>query len=141
LYATYTDSASENGREDSIPRGPAPSWQKRLEPVLDHLIQASIDQADGKHHPETGHYATLRYTGCETRERATEVKRALFRCANWMHKHGIASIGMNAEIIKDGNTWTVEFRAVDKELARQHVIQKYGDDPNKWPYFARRKGK
>jgi hypothetical protein len=58
-----------------------------------------------------------------------------------MHKHGVASIGMNAEIIKDGNTWTVEFRAVDKELARQHVIQKYGDDPNKWPYFARRKGK
>lgn len=107
---------------------------------MDAYILASINQAGGKHHPETGHYATLKYTGCDTRERAQEIKRALHRSAMYLHRRKIASVGMHAEIVKDGDTYTVEFRAVDKALARKHVIEKYGEDPNKWPYFARRRG-
>jgi hypothetical protein len=121
-----------------MPRAAAPPWATRKEPVLDHLVRASIDQAGGKHHPDTGHYATLVYKGIETRERADEIKRALHRCALYMHKKGIASVGMSAKVLRDGNGWKVEFRAVDKTMARKYVLQKYGPDRSKWPYSPRR---
>lgn len=123
-----------------MPRGGVPQWRKRLEPVLDHLIQASIDQAGGTFHPETGHYATLRYTGIETRERAQEIKRSLYRCASFMHRNKIADIGMSASIKREGREFVVEFMAVDKTKAREHVMAKYGEDRSKWPYDPRRKG-
>lgn len=122
-----------------MPRGPAPLWRQRLEPILDHLVQASIEQAGGKHHPQTGHYATLRYTGIETRERAEDIKRALYRCAHYMHKNNIADVGMSATILRIGEEYVVEFRAVDKSIARAYVLKRYGPDRSKWPYDPRRK--
>lgn len=123
-----------------MPRGPAPSWKARKQPVLDHLIHASIEQAGGKHHPETGHYATIRYTGIETRERAQEIVRALHRSAMYLHKRKLASVGCKTEIVKENGSFTVVFNAVDKAKAREHVVAKYGEDPNKWPYYSRRRG-
>lgn len=123
-----------------MPRGPSPVWKQRKEPILDAHVLASINQAGGKYDPETGHYAVIRYTGCDTRERAAEIKRALHRSAMYLHRHKIASVGMHAEIIREGDTFTVEYRAVDKTMARKYVVEKYGTDPNKYPYFARRKG-
>lgn len=35
--------------------------------------------------------------------------------------------------------WAVQFRLHDKKEAIRLVVQRYGPDPNQWPYFARRK--
>lgn len=107
---------------------------------MDDYVWASINQAQGKYDPETGHYATLHYTGCDTRERAVEINRALHRSAMYMHRHKIASVGIHATIVKHGDTYTVEYCAVNKAHSRKYVVEKYGEDPNKWPYFARRRG-
>jgi hypothetical protein len=58
----------------------------------------------------------------------------------WLHKHKVVSVGINAKIIKTGDMYTVEFAAVDKIMARKHIIERYGEDPNLWPYNPRRKG-
>lgn len=117
-----------------MPRGPAPAWTRRKEPVLDHLVVASVERAGGKHHPETGAYSELVYAGCATRERASEIKRALFRAA----KH--TGYSMNARVVKNGSEFDVHFTAHDKALAKAHVLAKYGADRSKWPYDPRRKG-
>lgn len=117
-----------------MPRGPAPQWTRRKEPILDDYVRASVSQANGIHN-EVGHYATLHYVGCPTRERATEIKQALFRAA----KH--CGYSMSAQIVKDADgSFRVTFRAVDKQLARKYVLEKYGPDRSKWPYDPRRKG-
>lgn len=119
-----------------MPRGAAPPWRARKEPILDSHLYASVTQANGVHHPETGHYATLVYAGCETRERAKEIVRALHRSG--MH----LGFSVSAKIIKAGNgTFNVEYRAIDKAMARKHVVDKYGPDRSKWPYDPRRKGR
>jgi hypothetical protein len=33
----------------------------------------------------------------------------------------------------------VQYRLFDKAEAIRQVVAKYGPDPNKWPYFAKRK--
>lgn len=106
--------------------------------MLDHLVLESINQAGGTCHPETGHYAKLVYKGCETKERAEEIKRALFRSAVYMHKHGHANVSMSAKIVRRGNEWDVEFLAINKEHAQAYVVRKYGEDRTKWPYSPRR---
>jgi len=35
--------------------------------------------------------------------------------------------------------WAVQFTLMDKREAMRAVIAKYGPDPNRWPYFAKRK--
>ena len=64
-----------------MPRAPAPQWHRRKEPVLDHYLQASVDQCGGQY-DENGHYALLVYSGCETRDRAKEISQALYRAGN-----------------------------------------------------------
>lgn|SRR5487761_1147881 len=123
-----------------MPRGPAPPWRQRKEPVLDAYILASISEAGGKHHPRTGHYATLIIEGLESREQAREYIRALHRAGVHLTKYGIASVGISAKIIKRGKTYDIQFAAIDKMLARAHIIEKYGPDRSKWPYDPRRKG-
>jgi hypothetical protein len=101
---------------------------QRKEPVLDHLIQAAMDAVDGEHDQDTGRYGTLHYTGCESRERATEIKQALFRAARHL------GVSLHADIQRDGAGYRVEFTPVNKAHARAYVVAKYGNDRSKWPY-------
>jgi hypothetical protein len=119
---------------DNLPRGGQPQWKRRLEPVLDAHLQASVTQASGTHDSD-GHYATIHYTGCETRERAKEIVQALHRSG----RHLVLSVSAKVIPASDG-TFTVEYCAIDKAHARAHVLAKYGSDRSKWPYDPRRKG-
>lgn len=115
-----------------MPRSAAPPWRRRREPVLDHLLHASVAQVNGVHHPETGHYGELVYTGIENRERAVEIKRALFRAG----KHTGHSV--SAKVEKTGEEYQVRFKAIDKTKAKEYVLTRYGPDRSKWPYSPRR---
>lgn len=124
-----------------MPRGPAPAWRQRKQPVLDAYVLASVDQAGGlgKHHPETGHYAELIIDGFKDRDEAQEYSRALYRSAHYMNRTGVASVSMSAKIERDGGGYRIRFKAIDKTIARAHVMAKYGSDRTKWPYDPRRK--
>jgi len=124
-----------------MPRSPVPEWRKRKEPVLDHYVLASIEQAGGhgKHDPATGHYATLLINGLADRAEAEEYVRALNRSALHLHRYQIADVGMSAKIERTAEGFVVRFKAIDKTLARQHVLQRYGPDRSKWPYDPRRR--
>lgn len=101
----------------------------RLEPILDHEVQAAIDHANGSFDPGTGHYATLDHTGCETYKRAQEIKRALYRAAR--HHH----VSLMTEIIRaPDSTWTVRFTPVNKSHGRAFVARQSGGDPSKLAY-------
>jgi hypothetical protein len=93
-----------------------------------------VDEAGGKFDPATGYYATLRYAGCETQERATEIKNALFRAGRGM------GYSVDAKVHADDSAgnWYVEFSAVNKAHARAYVTSKYGKDPERWPYHPNR---
>ena len=57
-----------------------------------------------------------------------------------MSRHGIAPVSMSAKVERDGSGYKITFAAVDKTLAKAHVLAKYGSDRTKWPYDPRRKG-
>jgi len=124
-----------------MPRSPVPEWRRRKEPIVDDWVLASVQQAGGpgKHHPETGHYATLLITGLADRAEAEEYVRALNRCALYLHRAKIADVGMSAKVEQGPAGYVVRFKAIDKTLARQHVLQRYGPDRSKWPYDPRRR--
>lgn len=124
-----------------MPRGPAPGWRSRKEPVTDDYILASVSQAGGpgRHHPDTGHYAELLITGLTSKEEAAEWRASLFRCAHWLTRNRGAEVSMSAKIERDGSGYRIRFAAVDKTIARQHVLTKYGPDRTKWPYDPRRR--
>lgn len=118
-----------------MPRSPAPEWRRRKEPVLDDYVRASIDGVNGEHDPETGFYATLHYAGCETRERATEIRQALFRAANHV------KVSMNATVLPaDDGTFFVEFRAIHKSYGRNYIKNKANGDRRNLAYDPRKKG-
>jgi hypothetical protein len=112
-----------------MPRGPAPSWSRRKEPVLDRELQASLDHAGGEHHPDTGWYATLHYTGCPTYDRAKEIKQALHRSANHLKVSVTTRIFQAAD-----KTWTVEFTAINKAHGRAYIATQSGGDPSRLAY-------
>ena len=115
-----------------MPRGPAPQWSRRKEPILDDHLRASVTQANGVHDPDTGHYAVIHYTGCGTRERAKEIKQALHRSARHV------GVSVSTEIVKAGDgTFTVKYRAIHKSFARKYMIDHYGPDTANWPYRPR----
>lgn len=124
-----------------MPRGPTPQWRRRKEPILDDWILESIERAGGigKHHPQTGHYAELVISDLADKAEAAEYKRALFRCAHYLTRTAQVPVSMSADIERDGRKYRIRFRAVDKTLARQHVMAKYGNDRSKWPYDPRRR--
>lgn len=115
-----------------MPRAAAPSWRQRKEPILDSHLQASIDQAAGRHN-EQGHYSTLVYTGCETRERAKDIVRALYRSARYLK----CSVSAMVKPAGDG-TFNVEYKAISKAHARAYILEKYGPDRSRWPYSPRK---
>lgn len=112
-----------------MPRGPSRQWRARKAPFTHEHVQASID--GGK--DERGHYRELLYTGCDTAERADEIRRSLHRCAG----HLGVSMSARIEALADG-TYQVRFRAIDKAAARAYVVKRYGPDRQKWPYNPRR---
>ena len=114
-----------------MPRSAAPNWSDRKEPILDHLIQASVDKAGGKFNEE-GHYAELVYAGIEDRGRADLIKRQLYNCAKYL------KYSMQAKIEKVGDGYQVRFKTIDKNSARLYMISHYGEDSSKWPYHPRR---
>ena len=109
--------------------------EQRKEPILDAHLSASVDQASGVHN-ENGHYATLVYTGCDTRERAKEIVRALHRSGQTL---GSKSVSATVKPAVDG-TFNVEYKAINKEHARAYVLEKYGTDRVKMAVRPRRKG-
>jgi hypothetical protein len=50
----------------------------------------------------------------------------------------MADVSMAAKVIRDGDEYAVDFRAVDKTMARKFIIDTYGPDPSKWPYIPRK---
>lgn len=109
-----------------MPRGPSPQWTQRKPPFTYEHIQTSVA---GGLDPQTGHYAELVYEGCETEERAQEIKRSLYRCA----KH--LGFSMRAEIESGaGDGYQVRFSAIDKAAARAYVRQRYGQNMPYNPY-------
>lgn len=124
-----------------MPRAAAPTWRQRKDPVLDHYVMASVQQAGGigKHDATTGHYATLVIRDLADRAEADEYVRALNRAALHLHRYKVAEVGMSAKAERDGERWAVRFKAIDKTHARAHVLAKYGPDRSKWPYDPRRR--
>jgi len=115
-----------------MPRGPAPAWRHRKEPVLDHWLQASIDRAGGKP-DERGWYAEMHIRGLGDRDEAQEYVRALHRSK----RH--TGLSLTAEIIRDGDGYRVVFHVITKTAGRQYMLDKYGPDRSKWPYDPKRK--
>ena len=114
-----------------MPRGPALSWTQRKQPIVDDYITASVDKAGGlgKYHPQTGHYAELVIRGLADKDEANEWKNALFRCAHYMNRHDIAPLSISAKIEPDGDGYKITFAAVDKTLARAHVLSEIWAGP------------
>lgn len=117
-----------------MPRGSVPEYRRRKEPILDDHLRMSVSKANGTPDPETGHYAELIYAGCATRERAKEIKQALFRAGRYV---GV-SVSATVEPAGDG-TYRVRFKAINKDHARKYVLEKYGSDRSKWAYDPRRR--
>ena len=118
-----------------MPRGAAPEWRRRKEPILDDHLRMSMSKANGIPDPETGHYAKLIYAGCESKERAAEIKRALFRAGRYVG----CSVSATVKPAGDG-TYQVHFMAISKTHARKYILEKHGADRSKWPYDPRRPG-
>lgn len=114
-----------------MPRGGPPQWKQRIEPILDAHVQASIA---GGMDQDTGHHAELLYTGIADSDRALRIKRNLFNSAR------LLGVSMRAAIERNGTEYRVRFNAVNKRMARMHILKTYGPDRANWPYDPRRKG-
>jgi hypothetical protein len=118
-----------------MPQGAPP---QRKQPVLDDWVKHSVSQAKAVH-DQDGHYAWLWIDDLHDRLEAREYIRALHRAARRLHTRGILAVGIRAEIVKAGAGYRVHWAAVDKDIARRKVIEKYGPDKTKWPYYTGRK--
>lgn len=94
---------------------------------------------------------------CQSEEKANEVKNGLYRSGRYYcscgeklctRKHnnidgcprGGQRLSVQAKPVRDEEGFIrVQFRVMDKQEAIRAVVQKYGPDPNQWPYFAKRK--
>jgi len=102
----------------------------------------------------------------QSQEKAEELKKALYRSARYYcscdYRHctrkygnvpgqneknpdggcpkGGQRISCQAEVVRDGEGFLrVQYRLFDKRESIRQVILDHGPDPNKWPYFAKRK--
>lgn len=101
-----------------MPRAPHPKGGRpRTQPVLDALIQKSIDDAGGIYDPETGAYAEVVLTGLRSKDHAAEIIRSMYRSARFM-KYSLPK--PKTEPSPDGG-YQIRYRVHDKELARKYV--------------------
>jgi hypothetical protein len=71
----------------------------------------------------------LIYVGCESRERAAEVKKMLYRSA------GHHKVSLHTVIVKaDDGSYQVHFSVFHKSYGRKYVLETYGADRSKFPY-------
>lgn len=118
-----------------MPKGPPPSWSRR-DCSFDHLVAAAINQGYGK---------VLVYSGIESEERAHQIRRGVYRCAQ--HRGVSASAGRSVTTSSDDEmgvrraadgTFTLRFQIFDKRAARKSHIQRNGTDRQQWAYNPRR---
>jgi len=113
-----------------MPRGPERQWRAQKQPLTDQLVASSVQ--GGLVDPQRGFYAERVYKGIETEDRATELKRSLFRCAK--------RLGYSIHVVVEtmpGQEFQIRFRAIDKRAARAWMVRTYGPDRTKWPYNPR----
>ena len=123
-----------------MPRGPAPGWRKRKEPVTDDYILAAVNQAGGiGKHDANGHYATLVIKGFADRDEALEWQKSLFRCALFLHKRRGIPVSMSVKISRDGKAWKITYTVHDKTHATAYHLRVHGSDRTKWPYDVMRR--
>lgn len=126
-----------------MPRGAAPQWRARKQPVADAHVLASVQQAGGQYDPATGFYTwiTVRFGPNEDPQ---EWHQALRRAARYLHANGIANIGIHIEpkrgTKRDAKGRYIRYVAVNKAHTYQYMLTKYGSDRSKWPYDPRRRG-
>jgi hypothetical protein len=122
-----------------MPRGAAPGWRARKPPVLDHWLMAVVNRAGGAGHHTDGCYGELHIDGFADQEEALEYEKALYRCAAYMHRNGIADISVHVDTERRGGEWIVRYQVYDKTWGRKHIMEKHGPDRSRWPYDVRRK--
>jgi hypothetical protein len=112
-----------------------------MEPVVDDYLMAAVTKAGGldKHHPVTGLYQTLVLRDLKDREEADEWRKALYRCAHWMSRNGVAPVSVSVKIERDGQGYLIRYSVYHKVMARLHILNKHGKDRSKWPYDPRRR--
>jgi len=121
-----------------VAKAPPPSWKTR-DCRFDHLVAAALAEGMGK---------PLTYQGIETPERAYEIKKGLYRCAQhrgvscfveWQHSGRWTSKSADwpPDRQKDG-TYRLRFTIVAKTAGRKRHIETYGTDRRNWPYNPRR---
>lgn len=125
-----------------MPRGPAPAWRARKDPLTDDYLLTVVQRAGGpgSHHPETGLYGTLVIKGFKTRDEAKEYDRSLYRCALWLTRNRGADISVTTKITGRAENYSLEFSVFNKTHARAYLMAKHGTDRNLWPYDPRRRG-
>jgi len=125
-----------------MPRGPAPGWKARKPPITDAYILAAVNQAGGvgKHHPQTGEYATLVLRGFADRDEALEWQRSLYRCALFLHKRRGIPVSVSVKMGRDGKGWKLTYRVGDKTHARKYHLETHGTDRRRWAYDPTRRG-
>lgn len=94
---------------------------------------------------------------CQSETRAREVSNGLYRSGRYFcscgekyctRRHdniegcpaGGQRLSVQADpVLDEEGKLRVQFRVMDKRESMRAVVQMYGPDPNKWPYFAKRK--
>lgn len=123
-----------------MPRGPAPGWRARKQPVADAHVLASVQQAGGQFDPKTGFYGRI-IMRFGPGDDPKVWHQALRRSARYLHRNGVADVGIHIEPLKrDAKGPYLAYVAVNKTHTYQYMLTKYGNDRSKWPYDPRRRG-
>jgi hypothetical protein len=113
-----------------------------MQPITDDYILRAVEEAGGLgNHDPSGHYAEMVMRDLKDREEAEQYSKSLYRCALWLHRHGIPVSLSKAKIEPDGKRgFKITYRISDKTMARKYHLETRGTDRSKWPYDPRRKG-
>lgn len=115
-------------------KGSPPAWRRR-DCRFDHLVMAALAK---------GYGVVLKYTGIEDYQRAEEIRRGIYRCAN--HRGITAEAGPGGQVVsgdvmgvhKNGRRYEVWYRVHAKRAGRRAHLDRYGADRASWPYDPRR---
>lgn len=102
------------------------------------MIAAAIDQG-----------GQVNYDGIETPERAEEIRRGIYRCAQhrklsvqvrWLHNGELTSKTTSWPPDKAKTGYRLEIEVFRKAHGRRHVVETRGPDRTLWDYNPRQKG-